>query len=104
MGRITHDRTTMQIVVPTKAYDALREFAQARSQAEGKSVFISDVVREALAQYFDEQQPSSQALTFNVDRGGYRGKSRKSPSRRIRRINLIDFSTAHHRRKEPTGT
>jgi hypothetical protein len=104
MGRITRERTTMQVVVPRKAYDALKEFVRVRSQSEGKSIFISDVVREALALYFDERDEATADLDFEVDRGGYRGKPRKAASRKIRRFGPIEVAALRSRVKEPSST
>jgi hypothetical protein len=73
MARQTAGKRTLQIVMPEDTYEGLQEYALRMSTPE-KSVFVSDVVRLALKEYF---APLHENLNFEVDRGGYRGHKRK---------------------------
>ncbi len=76
MARQTTGKRTLQIVMPEDTYEGLQEYAMRLSTPE-KSVFVSDVVRLALKEYF---APLDEHLNFDVDRGGYRGHKRKEPA------------------------
>jgi len=73
MARQTTGKRTLQIVMPEDTYEGLQDYALRLSTPE-KSVFVSDVVRMALKEYF---APRDEDLNFDVDRGGYRGHRRK---------------------------
>ncbi len=73
MARQTAGKRTLQIVMPEDTYEGLQDYAMRLSTPE-KSVFVSDVVRMALKEYF---APKDKHLNFEVDRGGYRGHKRK---------------------------
>lgn len=73
MARQTAGKRTLQIVMPEDTYEGLQDYALRLSTPE-KSVFVSDVVRMALKEYF---APRDEDLNFDVDRGGYRGHKRK---------------------------
>jgi hypothetical protein len=73
MARQTAGKKTLQIVMPEDTYEGLQDYAMRLSTPE-KSVFVSDVVRMALKEYF---APKDEQLNFDVDRGGYRGHKRK---------------------------
>ena len=76
MARQTIGKRTLQIVMPEDTYEGLQDYALRLSTPE-KSVFVSDVVRMALREYF---APLHEDLNFDVDRGGYRGHKRKVES------------------------
>ncbi|MBI1282474.1 MAG: hypothetical protein GC179_30385 [Anaerolineaceae bacterium] len=73
MARQTAGKRTLQIVMPEATYEGLQDYAMRLSTPE-KSVFVSDIVRMALKEYF---APLHEDLDFDVDRGGYRGHKRK---------------------------
>jgi hypothetical protein len=73
MARKTANKRTLQIVLPEQAYAAMQDYARAVSTSE-KTVFVSDIVRSALHEYFDKLDLE---LDFEVDRGGYRGSRRQ---------------------------
>jgi hypothetical protein len=69
MARKSPNKRTLQIVMPEAAYEAMQEYARTLSTPD-KTVFVSDIVRKALREYFGKIDPE---LDFDVDRGGYRG-------------------------------
>lgn len=73
MARHTTGKRTLQIVMPEDTYEGLQDYASRISTPE-KSVFVSDVVRMALKNYF---APLDEDLNFDVERGGYRGHKKK---------------------------
>lgn len=73
MARKTANKRTLQIVMPEQAYAAMQDYARALSTSD-KTVFVSDIVRNALREYFDKLDLE---LDFEVDRGGYRGSSQQ---------------------------
>jgi hypothetical protein len=72
MARTTEDKKALQIVMPLEAYNVIKDYAEELSTKQ-KTVFVSDVVREALQEYFAQR---GQAPSFDVERGGYRGKKK----------------------------
>jgi hypothetical protein len=69
MAQITRkDRSSVQVVMPAPAYEAIQQHAKQLSTT-GKRITASDVVRMALAEYFERLE---KPLDFSVPSGGYR--------------------------------
>lgn len=70
MARITKEgMTSIEVVIPEIAKLRLDELARERTPPKGRKVFASDIVRQALTEYFSK---IGESVDFNVDRGGDR--------------------------------
>jgi len=61
----------IEVVLPEAARNRLNEVAEERTKAAegGNKVFASDVIREAIVEYFEKR---GETIIVHVDRGGYR--------------------------------
>ena len=78
MARTKEGKTSIQVVISEEAFLKLKTHAEEASTSDQK-VFISDIVRIALAEYF---QRKGEKVDFNVDRGGYRGSQQSGQEKR----------------------
>lgn len=69
MARKSQGKTSVQVVLPTTDKDKLQELA------DKKEIGISDIIRDALKEYFKE---SDLELDLNIQHGGYRGRKAKA--------------------------
>ncbi len=63
--------TVIEVVLPEAAKTRLTEVAEELTKAagDGNKVFASDIIRKAIAEYFERQ---GEIIIVEVDRGGYR--------------------------------
>lgn len=65
----TKDKTSIQAVIPTSAKVEIDAEVQRRGVGNDKEYAISDLIRDALTEYFEKRE---RHVDFTVDRGGYR--------------------------------